>query len=202
MSKNSANHLEILSKNEISSLYSPPLWDSPTRLEYFYLSSEIQPELIKLHDHTAVFFILQWGYFRATHQFHPINLDNMQDELTFILKHCIKHNIKLPNLKQPSRPTMLKIKKQILRLFNYSEVDTGKRNSLNELALNLVKIHSKPNIIFKEMLKHIERKRWVLPVYSFMQDLIGSAMSYEQKRLSKGLDRLLSKKQNDTSTNY
>ena len=89
---------------------------------------------------------------------------------------------------------MLKIKKQILRLFNYSEVDTGKRNSLNELALNLVKIHSKPNIIFKEMLKHIERKRWVLPVYSFMQDLIGSAMSYEQKRLSKGLDRLLSKK--------
>ena len=65
----------------------------------------------------------------------------------------ISNKIKLSELKSPSRPTLLKIKKHILKRFNYSEIDELKRKQLNIKALHLVKQHCKPKIIFKELIK-------------------------------------------------
>ncbi len=194
MGKYDTNHLAILSTSEQASLYEPPQLTQSEKAEYFSLPPKAKKVTASLATHSALFFILQWGYFRATHQFYRVEIDSMRADLKFILGNCYANQIKLVELSLPSRPTLLKIKRHILDLFAYNEVDTLKRQHLIRKSSQLARQHCKPKIIFKELLKHIERRRWVLPAYSVMQDLVGSSMSLEQQRLSTKLGKLLTNK--------
>ena len=67
----------------------------------------------------------------------------------------------------------------------------NQREKIVRMANQLARSHGKPKTIFKELTKHIERGKWVLPSYTVMQDLVGNAMSGEQSRLGRKINCLL-----------
>ena len=86
MSIYNTKHLDILTETEYSSLYDPPFITTMAQPEYFTLPINAREAACNLADNTKVFFILQWGYFQATHQIHTIDIDIMQSDLKYIIK--------------------------------------------------------------------------------------------------------------------
>ena len=187
MSKFNTKHLDILTEAELSSLYDPPFIPPTSQAEYFTLPENVRGAVRNLADNTKAFFILQWGCFQATHQFHTIDIDNMKSDLMFIIKSQFKNKLNFSKLKIPSRTRLLNIKKIIIDLSGYTLVGATQRVQVANKANQLVRIFGKPKIIFKELLKYFDRHKWITPSYSVMQDLVGRAMSGEQKCLCKNI---------------
>ena len=89
MGKYNTNHLAILSKSEQESLYEPPQLTPSEKAEYFSLPPKAKTVATSLAIHSSPFFILQWGYFRATHQFYHIEMGVMREDLKFILGNWV-----------------------------------------------------------------------------------------------------------------
>ena len=67
-----------------------------------------------------------------------------------------------------------------------------------EKALELVKIHTKPIYVFREVLFYLENKRIVIPGYSTMQDIVGQALVQERQRLEARVRAYLSEEDKAT----
>ena len=97
MSTFSTKRLDILSESEITSLYSRPLIPSSEQAEYFTLPQKAQDAVSNFADNTKVVFILQWGYFRASHRFHHLEIDTMKSDIKFIINCCLSNTIQFSN---------------------------------------------------------------------------------------------------------
>ena len=194
MKQDGTKHLTILTEPEVKSLYDKPFFDAPEwRADYFSLPPEATDILETLTISSAVYFILQWAYFRSSHRFYEINFPDARADVKYILKTFF-YNMPINKLQTPSRKTFIKIKNHILSLFRYKQIDKKKREVLIKHARKLAAQHNKPNIIFKKLFHYIEHQRWVLPAYSVMQDIIGQAMNQEISRLTNKINRLMPKK--------
>ena len=79
--------------------------------------------------------------------------------------------------------TRLKQQRIILQLCNHYPCTEVERQALINKAQQATRVCGKPIYIFRELMHYLEEKRVVLPGYSFMQDAVGQAITYEQKRL-------------------
>ena len=79
-------HLPILNQEEIDELYARPILDKEERASYFFLSEQ---EKLLAQGYgsvlSQVYFILQLGYFKAKQQFHVFNIDDVQDDVKYIV---------------------------------------------------------------------------------------------------------------------
>jgi hypothetical protein len=80
--------LRILGDDEIAALYSRPCFTHDERTQYFSLS---QPEKEVLQDLRSVtsqaYFVLQLGYFKARQLFFTFDLDEVAEDLQYVLEH-------------------------------------------------------------------------------------------------------------------
>jgi hypothetical protein len=145
-------------------------------------------QLNQLRNITAsVYFILQLGYFKAKKQFFVFGLQEVSDDVVYILRRYFPTVEKLPAV-TISKPTRLAQQAEILRLFDYQMCSKEWKQKLQEKASQLVTIYTKPTYIFKELLNFLEHHRIVLPGYSFMQEeAVGKAMTGERKRLEQAV---------------
>jgi hypothetical protein len=195
MMQNEGKYLNILTEAEINALYDKPFFaDHKERADYFTVPAEAAEILKILAIPSAIYFILQWAYFRISHRFYEVKFANAHTEVKFIIKHFFRNKLSISEINTPSRNTRDKIKGIILTLFKYKQVNKKEREGLVKHARKLASQHNKPKIIFKELMSHIERQSWVLPVYSAMQNIIGQAMNQEVSRLTKKIGRLIPKK--------
>ena len=80
--------LYLLSEAEIDELYARPIFNQEERVLYFDLNKAELDALGQLTTtKTRLYFILQLGYFKAKHQFFTFNLDEVNDDVTFLLNH-------------------------------------------------------------------------------------------------------------------
>jgi len=175
--------LKILEQSEIDDLYALPVYTYEDRKHYFALNHD--EELIIKPMRTLaskVYFILQLGFFRTKNMFFSFTQDEVYNDIQHILKYTLSETKALKNL-QVSKPTRLSQQRVILNLHGFDVCTEPVKNTLNEKAIFLAQVCSKPIYVFKELHNYLENKNIVLPGYTTLQDIVGKALAFERKRL-------------------
>jgi hypothetical protein len=175
--------LRILGDDEITVLYQRPNFTHEERLEYFTLS---QSEKDLLHQfrsiRSKIYFILQLGYFKAQHLFFTFHRNEVEADIQYILGQYFPH-VKMDDLSAIDHRTGLRQRRLILKLYNYRNCDAEARRQLETKARQAAMVCSKPIYVFREIIHYLQTERIVAPGYSFLQDTVGKALHFEQKRL-------------------
>jgi hypothetical protein len=184
--KNKVKRLQILHKDEVAAIFNVPQFNLAERNHFFGLPKNVLKDL-KINKTNSkntsakLYFILQYGYFQARHQFFSINYKDVKEDVLFIMKNYMP-NDRVPH-ELPIRKTQVYLKNNILQLMGFNN-DSDKTDQLIfKKASDLAKITQNLAEIFDEIVKHLEDKRTVLPPYSRLQDLIGAALKVEEERL-------------------
>lgn len=189
----SANRLSILSHKEIQSIYGLPIFSYEERVKFFSLNSLEKKELADCRLFRAkIHFILQLGYFKAKKMFFNISINIAKEDVLFILQIHFPGVYNIEGRKLSKKPR-LKQQKRILRLLNFTVCTKADRKELLEKAKYLATIYTKPVYIFKELFNDLEGRRVVFPAYSFFQNIIGKALSYEKARLENHIQGKMSR---------
>src|SRR5205814_2723653 len=129
----------------------------------------------------SVYLILQLGYFKSKKQFFVFGLEDVSDDVVYILRRYFPTVTKLPTV-IISKPTRLAQQEEILRLFDYQLCSQEWKRKLQEKADGLVVVYTKPVYLLKELITFLEYHRVVLPGYTYLQATIGRAMTSERHR--------------------
>jgi len=186
--KKNSQRLQILSQDEIAELYAVPQFNVTERSHYFLLPEKVFHSLkIKKtnggNTSTRLWFILQYGYFKARHQFFNISYVDTKDDVSFIMTYYLPNDCTPHQL--PSRRIQSLVKSQILQQMGYSD-DIGRARLLvAQKAGHVARITHRVTEIFDETIKYLESEKVVLPSYSHLQDMIGATLKAENQRLIK-----------------
>jgi hypothetical protein len=193
--EHSGKRLRILTRNEIQELYGLPQFTCEERIRYFSLNPLEQEEMEKCrYISPKIHFILQLGYFKAKKMFFIFNPKTIQKDRQYILRKYFPERASDKSLNiEISKPTRLAQQNCILKLCSYQVCTEEIKKLLQEKAYDLATIFTKPIYVFKELVNYLENHRIVIPGYSFMQDIVGKALTNETSRLESMIIQYLSK---------
>jgi TnpA family transposase len=175
--------LRILGEDELESIYGRPCFTYEDRCDYFSLSQPEKDLVEGLRStKSRAYFILQLGYFKAKRLFFIFDLHEAQEDLQYVLKQYL-YNTKMVDMSSIDKSTRLKQQQMILQLFTYHICDAEIREQLEKKACMAARVCGKPIFIFREIINYLSEQHIVVPGYSFMQETVGKAISYEQNRL-------------------
>jgi len=175
--------LRILADDEIEAIYSRPHFTPEERGQFFALAP-LEKELLQAFRsvHSQSYFILQLGYFKAKQLFFTFAYPEVIADLQYILTAHFPQ-VQLTALSDVNRRTNLRQRRLILELCHYRLCGDQERQQLQTKARQAAKISSKPIYVLRELLQYLAEQRIVTPGYSFLQDTVGQALTYEQERL-------------------
>lgn len=183
--------LKILTADEIDALYERPTFTPDERMYYFALSQPEQEALQEFRTVKAqVMFIWQLGYFKAQHVFVPCDLAETHEDLVYILASYFPAT-PLEDQRPLNKRTRLKQHHLILALCNYRSCDAHARQQLATKARQAATVSAKPIYIFQELLHYLDEHRIVAPGYSFLQELVSTALTREHHRVTTIVRRAL-----------
>lgn len=185
-----SHRLSLLSARELDDLYGLPRFSADDRLLYFDLSLPEQAAVDAYTPPVAAHFVLQLGYFKAKRQFFSYTLDAVADDLHYVLERYFSE-LPVDGCRLPSRPTRGAQQRQILDLFKYRLCDKSLKTKLESKALSIAARSTQPLYILRETLQHLAQERVVLPIYSYLQDMVGRVVAQERQRVTQLLQRLL-----------
>ena len=188
--------LQILSDEDVSKIFGVPQFNPAEQSHFFSLPKNILDGLkIKKSNgkntSAKLYFILQYGYFKARHQFFDIDYSEIKSDVVFIMENYFP-NDSTP-LQIPTRKVRKFSKEKILRLMDFSYDDEKTDQLILKKTGYLVKITQNLSEMFDEIVKHLHDEKMVLPPYSRLQDLIGAALKNEDDRLIKLVKSQLTK---------
>jgi len=186
--------LIILNNAEIKFYYEPKTFNSDEQRHYFTLDSHEENLLNNIGSIASkVYFILLLGYFKASRQlFNLETTKNIGANFQFVKSRYFPEYKKKIKLKI-SRPTRLELENKILKLFDYKVCDSDTRRQIEIFVAEIVSIDNDPVFIFKEVVRYLYKNRVILPGYTILQNIIGKAISAEEKRLALLLNQLIKK---------
>jgi TnpA family transposase len=174
--------LKIVGPDEIEAIYARPHFTNEERILYFTLAPPERTLLPQLRTIVSrIFFILQLGFFKARHQFFVFSLMDVEEDAQYVQETYFP-NFKLTDF-EITKITRLKQQGMILALLEYRYCDMFDRQKLASKSQQLAQVDSQPIYLFRELIQHLARHRLIVPGYSFMQDTVGQALTYEQNRL-------------------
>jgi Domain of unknown function (DUF4158) len=182
--------LRILGDDEIEALYGRPRFTDDERLEYFLLSATERAVLEQLHStKSRIYCILQIGYFKARRMFFVFDLQEVMEDTRYIQEQYF------PGFQftefDITKVTRLRQQRLILELYHYRNCGVEERQNLETKAQQAARVDSKPVYVFRELMHYMAAQRIVAPGYSFLQETVGKALTYEQNRLTTILRRYL-----------
>lgn len=192
--KNNSQRLQILSQDEIAELYAVPLFSVTERSHYFLLPEDVLRSL-KIrktngrNTSARLWFILQYGYFKARHQFFNISYREAEEDAIFIMAHYLPNDPVPPQL--PSRRIQGTLKNQILQWIQYRDDVSSANQLIAEKVAHFAKITPSVTEILSEVIRYLESEKIVLPAYTQLQDKIGAALKAEEQRLIEMMKRTL-----------
>jgi hypothetical protein len=176
--------LRILGDDEIDALYGRPRFTPDERVHYFALSPAEKEALQTLRSvKSQAYFVLQLGYFKAQSLFFTFDLHEVHEDLHYILGHYFPQHV-MTDVNPIDKGTRLKQQRVILALCQYRSCDRAQRQHLEAKARQAARVCAKPIYVFRELLHYLAEEHLVLPGYTFMQDTVGKALTYEQHRLT------------------
>jgi TnpA family transposase len=175
--------LYLLSQAEIDELYARPIFNQEERGLYFDLNKAELDALEQLTTtKTRLYFILQLGYFKAKHQFFTFNLDEVNDDVTFLLHHFF-HEPHLEMVGCIARNSISLQKQMILKLFDYKEWSSQQALITEIHVCELLRFYPKGHDTLRQLLSSFDSQHIILPTYRTLQDLFTRSFATEDKRL-------------------
>lgn len=183
-----SKRMRILGEDEIEALYERPRFTEEERVQYFGLSPTERAALEQFHSiKSRIYWILQLGYFKAKQIFFTFELDEVAEDARYIREQYFPDS-QLTELKSVpldiTKVTRLKQRRSILDLYRYRLCGAQERQQLQAKARQVARISCQPIFIFRELMQYLDEERIMAPGYSFLQDTIGQALTYEQERLT------------------
>ena len=178
--------LNILSSEEVEDLYGLPKFNDDDRKLYFDFSTAERDAVNRIHTAAvAIHLALQLGYFKAKRRFFVYEPEQVEDDYGFVMKLYFADKNAAPSLKALSKPTRLEHQKIILALFKYRNADQTIKDELENKAQRFSMLSTQPLYILRELLEHMQNERIIAPGYTFLQDLVGRAVTSERNRITK-----------------
>lgn len=175
-----SKRLQILESEEIKELYQRPCFSPEEREQFFSISADERVAMKQFHSiKSRLYFLLQLGYFKARYQFFAFDLQAVRQDALYVQQRYFPDSV--PG--EITKVTRLKQQRMILELCKYRLCDDYHRAQLQSQARQAARISSKPIYILRELLQYLNEAHVVAPGYSFLQDIVGQALSYEQDRL-------------------
>lgn len=191
-SNENSRRISILNQSEINELYEIPKFTDDERKWYFELHVS-EPKLLKLSvsQKTKVDAILQLGYFKARNQFFQYQHEDILMDIDYILNQYFdKSEIGTINI---NREIKRQNKKRILDLLGFQYFRKTKHGeSLLAKARGLNRLSADPIFIFRELMEFVYKEKMTTPGYTTLQDIISKALSLEQQRIERILEKQLS----------
>lgn len=176
--------LNILGEDEIKAIFDRPNFTYEDRCHYFSLSQPEKELLQGMHSvKSKAYFVLQLGYFKAKHLFFTFDLHEVEDDLHYVLEQHFNDR-EVSGQSPVGKEARLKQQQLILQLFGYRSCGSEEKEQIERKARQAVTVSSKPIFIFREIMNDLFEHRIVVPGYSFMQDTVGKAITFEQNRLT------------------
>lgn len=176
--------ISILGEDEFKALFERPDFTYEDRCYYFSLSQPEKELLQNLHSFKSkVYFVLQLGYFKAKHLFFTFDLHEVKEDLQYVLKQHFNDK-KMIDLSTVHKLTRFKQQRLILERFDYHSCGPEERKQIEKKAYYAVTISGKPIFIFREIMNYLNEQRIVVPGYSFIQETVSQAITFEQNRLT------------------
>jgi hypothetical protein len=184
--------MTVLRDEEIKQIYGLPRFTEEQRNTYFALNPSEKQEVTKLRSvKTRVYFILQLGYFKAKKIIFVFEPAEVKADASHILKRYYSEQDECDTNLIFSYYIRNDHQKRILRLMNYQRASEQIRSELLQKAIALVRIHTKPVYVFRELLVRLENRQIVIPGYTVLQNIIVKALAHERKRLELATSSLL-----------
>ena len=175
--------LVILSESEIQTLFARPSFSSDDREFYFSLDPDETLIFESFRQTNAkLLFLIQLGYFKATHRFFVFSWNEVLADCEYLLQRYFLQEA-LPKT-IPSKNTRLAQQKIILQCHNYRSFGQREHRWISDKAQKLAKIHVQPRFLLTELLQILDTERITVPGYSTFQKVIGASTNHEQQRLS------------------
>ena len=176
--------ISILGEDEFKALFERPHFTYEDRCYYFSLSQPEKELLQSLHSFKSkVYFVLQLGYFKAKHLFFTFDLHEVKEDLQYVLKQHFNDR-KMVDLSTVHKSTRFKQQQLIMERFDYHSCGPEERKQIEQKAYHAVTISGKPIFIFREIMNYLNEQRIVVPGYSFIQETVSQAITFEQNRLT------------------
>ncbi|PIR10203.1 MAG: transposase, partial [Gammaproteobacteria bacterium CG11_big_fil_rev_8_21_14_0_20_46_22] len=184
----SKKQINLLTDSEISDLYSIPIFNDDNERDHFFTLGDAEHKLLKKYTSvkSKVYLIMQIGYFKAIQQFYKFSLDDVKDDVNFIIK---KHYSSEENKKELTgtlwKDNYRTQKEDILTLYGYREWSYPlKKITVNQLE-KLIRIHPKGSDTLRELYIFLENEKIIFPSYRTIQDLFTRVFKTERDRLEK-----------------
>ncbi len=179
----------ILTEFEQQFYYQRPIFDDEERSNFFVLNDEARALIKNCFLVSAVYTILQLGYFKAKQQFFHVTFKEVQYEIEWI--HYNHFAGKVISKRLPSRNIQSIIKNKIAKAMGYEINNFLIKKHIMEQAEFFARQFNNPAIIFKELFLCLKQKKLLLPGYTTVQDIISEASNKEEKRLFQIVDEHL-----------
>jgi len=131
---------------------------------------------------SQVTFLLQLSYFKAKQLFFAVRFEEVAEDVAYLLARYFPQASRA-DLRPPNKRTVLHHHVLILRLFGYRTCAARERDHMAQRASQAARLGSKPVYVFRELLQCLTEQRIVVPGYTVLQDIVGTALTAEQGRL-------------------
>lgn len=185
INKNHKNKIHLLNELEIEELYGIPQFTDVDR-EYFFQLDENEHKLLKNYTNlkSKVFLILQLGYFKAKQQFFKFKLDEVKEDVNYVIKkHYTISEEKCKIAGNLWKEINRKQKADILKLHQYREWSNQLEKTAIKQLEKLISLYPKGNDTLRELLVFFDSERIMIPSYRTIQDLFTRAFKTERIRL-------------------
>lgn len=195
--------IRILTPTEIRNYESPPRFDSFSRKKFFALPISLMKEIENLRTSSGkIAFILQTGYFRSANRFFGNRF--YEADIAYVAGRL---SLPKPVTLEVPKQTLARNRKIIAEFYGFRSLTKNDKEQLIMEIVDLVKHFTRPAEVFRQILKKLNSRKFILPGYDFLSTnisrefyrrklylsrIINESLSAEQKQL---LDSLLEKEE-------
>ncbi len=177
--------IHLLSSAEVEALYARPEFNTHEQRLYFTPNQVERTALAQFSNtKTRIYFILQLGYFKAKQQFFNFSLDEVSNDVQFIVRTYYSESILISFTGRISRDYVRIQRQTILSLFSYRNWTSDFAPETQAHIGDLLRYYPKGHSAFRQLLAYFDHKKIISPSYTTLQDIFSRAFADEEKRLN------------------
>ena len=184
MAKNQTKRISILPTNEIDDLFARPIFNDDERLIWFELDQEMLKIIgFKSSLASKIDFILQLGYFKSKHQFFTFTLNDVHEDVSYIINRYFPDKILIKSTL--GRAARYLNQKYILENTGFTVFNRKIHITiLLAKASDLSRTSNDPLFLFRGLFDYLNLNKITIPGYStFQEHLISVVIAHENNRL-------------------
>ena len=183
--------IQILTPTEIRNYEMPPNFDSFARKKFFTLPFSLSKEVENLRTSSGkIAFVLQVGYFRSSRRFFGNQF--YQADIAFVAGRL---SLPIPVSLEIPKQTLARHRRLITEFYGFRRLSKTDKEQLMSETADLVKQFTRPAEVFRQTVRKLNSRKFVLPGYHFLAKIISREIYKRKLVLSKIIKESLSREQ-------